>query len=111
LKGARVLVLGVAYKPDLGDVRESPSLRVMAALGRRGVKLSFHDPFVAQVTVGGKRMARTELTARTVAGADVVALLTRHSAYDLDWLARTATLVFDVRNAFGPYDYPNVVSL
>jgi UDP-N-acetyl-D-glucosamine dehydrogenase len=56
-------------------------------------------------------MARTELTARTVASADVVALLTPHSAYDLDWLARTATLVFDARNAFGPYNYPNVVSL
>ena len=111
LKGARVLVLGIAYKPDVGDVRESPSLRVMSTLVRRGVHLSFHDPFVDAVTVGGKRMARTELTARTVASADVVALLTPHSAYDLDWLARTATLVFDARNAFGPYDYPNVVSL
>ena len=55
LKGARVLVLGVAYKPDVGDVRESPSLRVMAALARHGVKLSFHDPFVDAVEVDGRR--------------------------------------------------------
>jgi UDP-N-acetyl-D-glucosamine dehydrogenase len=111
LKGARVLVLGVAYKPDVGDVRESPSLRVMTALARRGVKLAFHDPFVETITVGGRRLVRTALTVRAVAGADLVVLLTPHSTYDLDWLARTAALVFDARNAFGPYDYPNVVSL
>jgi UDP-N-acetyl-D-glucosamine dehydrogenase len=111
LKGRRVLVFGVAYKPDVGDIRESPSLRVMSVLRRRGVKLAFHDPFVEAVTVGGRRLTRTELTARAIAGADLVALLTPHSAYDLDWLARTAALVFDARNAFGPYDYPNVISL
>jgi UDP-N-acetyl-D-glucosamine dehydrogenase len=111
LKGARVLVLGVAYKPDVGDIRESPSLRVMAVLGRRGVKLRFHDPFVDAVTVNGRRMARTELTAGAVSGADVVALLTPHSSYDLDWLARTAGLVFDARNAFSPGHHPTVVRL
>jgi UDP-N-acetyl-D-glucosamine dehydrogenase len=111
LKGARVLVLGVAYKPDVGDIRESPSLRVMSILQRRGVKLTFHDPFVEVVAVGGRRLARTELTPRAVAGADLVALLTPHSTYDLEWLARTAKLVFDARNAFGPHGYPNVVSL
>jgi UDP-N-acetyl-D-glucosamine dehydrogenase len=111
LKGARVLVLGVAYKPDVGDVRESPSLAVMAALARRGVRLSFHDPLVDAVTVDGRRMARSELTARAVGGADLVALLTPHSTYDLDWLARTSTLLFDARNAFGPGDRPNLVRL
>jgi UDP-N-acetyl-D-glucosamine dehydrogenase len=111
LKGARVLVLGVAYKPEVGDVRESPSLRVMSALARRGAKVTFHDPFVEAVTVDGKRLSRSELTARAVAGADLVALLTPHSAYDLDWLARVATLVFDARNAFGPGRRPNVVTL
>jgi UDP-N-acetyl-D-glucosamine dehydrogenase len=111
LKGARVLVLGVAYKPDVGDVRESPSLGVMAALARRGARLSFHDPLVEAVTVDGRRMARTELTARAVAGADLVALLTPHRAYDLEWLARTSTLLFDARNAFGPGDRPNLVRL
>ncbi|HSK36541.1 MAG TPA: nucleotide sugar dehydrogenase [Actinomycetota bacterium] len=99
LKGARVLVLGVAYKPDVGDVRESPSLRVMAALARRGVKLSFHDPFVDAVDLAGRRLARTALTPRAVAGADLVALLTPHSSYDLEWLARSAALLFDARHA------------
>jgi nucleotide sugar dehydrogenase len=111
LKGARVLVLGVAYKPDVGDVRESPSLRVMSALARRGVKLAFHDPFVDAVTVDGRRLARTELTARAVASADLVALLTPHSSYDLEWLAGTAGLLFDARNAYGPGAPPNLVRL
>jgi UDP-N-acetyl-D-glucosamine dehydrogenase len=111
LKGARVLVLGVAYKPDVGDVRESPSLRVMAALARRGARLAFHDPFVEEVLVGGRRLGGRELTARAVARADLVALLTPHSAYDLEWLAATATLIFDARNAFGPGRRPNLVRL
>ena len=111
LKGARILVLGVAYKPDVGDMRESPSLRVMHTLSRRGAKLAFHDPFVDQLTVDGRRLQRTELTARAVARADLVALLTPHSSYDLDWLATTAGLLFDARNAFGPGHRPNLVRL
>jgi UDP-N-acetyl-D-glucosamine dehydrogenase len=111
LKGAKVLVLGVAYKPDVGDVRESPSLRVMSALARRGVKLAFHDPFVEAVTVEGRRLTRTELTARAVAGADLVALLVPHSSYDLAWLASTAGLLFDARNVVGPGGGANVVRL
>jgi UDP-N-acetyl-D-glucosamine dehydrogenase len=111
LKGAKVLVLGVAYKPDVGDVRESPSLRVMSVLARRGVKLAFHDPFVDAVTLDGRRLARTELTAKAVAGADLVALLVPHSSYDLEWLAGTAGLLFDARNAYGPGNPPNLVRL
>jgi UDP-N-acetyl-D-glucosamine dehydrogenase len=111
LKGARVLVLGVTYKPDIGDVRESPSLHVMAALARRGVKLTFHDPFVAEVIIDGRRLTRIELTARAVSGADLIALLTPHSSYDLDWLVRTAQLLFDTRNATGAGEYPNLIRL
>jgi nucleotide sugar dehydrogenase len=111
LKGSRVLVLGVAYKPDVGDVRESPSLRVMAALARRGAKLRYHDPFVDSVEVNGRRLARTELTAAAIGWADIVALLTPHSSYDLDWLADRAGLVFDARNAVSPGPRPGVVRL
>jgi UDP-N-acetyl-D-glucosamine dehydrogenase len=111
LKGARVLVLGVAYKPDVGDMRESPSLGVMAALARRGAKLSFHDPFIDAVELDGRRLARTALTQRAVAGADVVALLTPHSSYDLEWLAGSAALLFDARNAIGPVGGADVVRL
>jgi len=86
-------------------------LRVMSALARHGARIAFHDPFVAAVTIDGKKLARTELTARAVAGADLVALLTPHRSYDLDWLAATAGLLFDARNAFGPEDRPNLIRL
>jgi UDP-N-acetyl-D-glucosamine dehydrogenase len=111
LKGARLLIVGVAYKPDVGDIRESPALRVMAALDRRGARLAFHDPFVPAVTVNGRRLARTELTARAVAQADLVALLTPHGSYDVEWLAATAMLLFDARNRLGPGNRPNVIRL
>jgi UDP-N-acetyl-D-glucosamine dehydrogenase len=83
----------------------------MQALARRGAKLAFHDPFVEAVTVDGRRLARTELTARAVARADVVALLTPHSGYDLDWLVARARLLFDARNAIRAGRSPNHVRL
>jgi UDP-N-acetyl-D-glucosamine dehydrogenase len=101
MKGADVFVLGVAYKADLGDARESPALKVIGHLLRRGAKVSFHDPFVAEVGWNGWHLTRRELTTAAVRGADCVALLTPHAAYDLDWVAEHAKLVFDARNAFG----------
>ena len=111
LKGARILVLGVTYKADVGDMRESPALKVMTRLHRRGARVGFHDPYVESVFVNGSRTQRTELTLRAVAGADCVALLTAHSAYDLQWLGEHAQLIFDGRNAFGSVRTPRVVPL
>jgi UDP-N-acetyl-D-glucosamine dehydrogenase len=111
VKGAQVLVLGVSYKPDVGEVAESPSMRVMAILERRGAKVSFHDPYVNEVVVAGRAQRRVDISHRAVSAADCVALLTPHSSYDLDWIAERAPLVFDARNAFGPARRPNVVKL
>jgi UDP-N-acetyl-D-glucosamine dehydrogenase len=111
VNGAKILLLGVAYKPDVGDVRESPALKVMGHLYKRGAKVSFHDPYVPSVPLNGLAIQRSELTHRTLATKDCVAILTPHSAYDLDWLARHASVIFDARNAFGPDRRPNVVRL
>jgi UDP-N-acetyl-D-glucosamine dehydrogenase len=111
LKGAKILVLGVTYKPDVGDMRESPALKVMTRLHRRGARVSFHDPYVDSVLINGSEAQRTDLSTRAVAGADCVALLTPHSAYDLEWLAEHAALIFDARNAFGSNRMPTVVTL
>ena len=111
VKGASVLVLGVAYKPNVGDIRESPALRVLQVLERRRAKVSFHDPYVDTVTFNGTSLVRTELTARALAAADCVVVLTPHDAYDLGWIAQHATLVFDARNAFGAKHPRNVVRL
>ena len=111
VKQARILVLGVSYKPDVGDVRESPSAKVMTHLYKRGATLAFHDPFVGSVSVNGSLLQRTGLSGHAVEEADCVAVLTPHSCYDFDWLADHASLVFDARNAYGSDRRPNVVRL
>jgi UDP-N-acetyl-D-glucosamine dehydrogenase len=111
VKRARILVLGVAYKSDVGDVRESPALRVMTILYRRGADIVFNDPHAPEVQVNGMHLTSTDLTQRELAKADCVALLTPHHAYDLDWIAGHAPLIFDARNAYGPDRRPNVVRL
>jgi UDP-N-acetyl-D-glucosamine dehydrogenase len=111
LKGAGVLVLGVSYKADVGDVRESPALRVMGILARRGAKVSFHDPYLEVVHAADVRYQRSELTRQALASADCVAVLTPHGAYDLDWIAEQAPLVFDARNAYEDRRLGNVVRL
>lgn len=83
----------------------------MARLIRRGAKVSFHDPHIEEIDVGGTIMQRVELSKRSLASSDCVALLTPHSAYDLDWIAEHAPIVFDARNAYGPASLPNVVRL
>jgi UDP-N-acetyl-D-glucosamine dehydrogenase len=111
VKDASILVLGVAYKPDVGDVRESPSVRIIQLLHKRGARMTFHDPYVDEVAVNGASLRRTELTNLAISRADLVAVLTPHSAYDLEWVAEHAKLVFDARNAFGPLRRSTVVTL
>ena len=111
VRGASVLALGVTYKPDVGDVRESAAVHVIAQLLRRGADVSFHDPFVDVVDEDGVTLKGVPLTQAAVAGADIVVLLTPHTAFDLSWLAENATLVFDARNAMGARGRPNVVTL
>jgi len=110
-KNATVLVLGVSYKPDVGDIRESPVVKTMSYLDRRGAKVCFHDPYVAGVTVNGAYQRRVELTRRTVESADCIALLTPHRVYDFEWIAEHSSLVFDARNAYREMQPATVVKL
>jgi len=111
VKGAKVFVLGAAYKADVGDLRESPSIRIMQQLHKRGAKVSFHDPWVENIQLNGSNVRRSALTTEAVARADLVAVLTPHSVYDLEWVAEHARLVFDARNAVQGPKRPNVVKL
>lgn len=111
VKGSAILILGVAYKADVGDVRESPALGVISALHRRGARVSFHDPHVPEVPLNGSSLTRTDLSRGHVAAADCVVLLTPHRAYDLGWIADHARLVFDARNAYAGDRRDNLVRL
>ncbi|MFO7591444.1 MAG: nucleotide sugar dehydrogenase [Acidimicrobiia bacterium] len=96
IKGSTIVVLGLAYKPDTGDVRESPSTPIIAELGRLGADVIAVDPHVdpslAQVSV-----PLSDLTAEILEDADLVLVLTNHSTFDLDLVARHARRVFDTR--------------
>ena len=111
VKDAKIFALGIAYKPDVGDIRESPSVKIVNLLHKRGALLAFHDPYVGEISLNGGTLRRTELTNVAIARADLVALLTPHSAYDLEWIADHAKMVFDARNAFGLSTPRNVVRL
>lgn len=111
LRGAGVLALGVTYKPDVGDIRESAAIQVLRRLHLKGATVSFHDPFIASLNLDGTRIERTELDEMAVAAADCVAVLTPHASYDIEWVVRHAGMVFDARNAARDCRAPHVVVL
>jgi UDP-N-acetyl-D-glucosamine dehydrogenase len=99
VRGARVLVLGVAYKPNVADTRDSPALEIVAMLTAKGAQVAYHDPHVPTLTVNGTRHAA--VAAVRPADYDVVLILTAHDGYDWAAIAREARLVVDTRNATG----------
>src|SRR5216110_1617330 len=98
-RGSKVLVVGVAYKKDIDDIRESPALDVIRLLQRRGAAVSYHDPHVRKLRDEAIDLASTPLTAETLAAADCVVIVTDHSDVDYGLVARSARLVVDTRNA------------
>src|SRR4051812_17794244 len=108
VQGSRVLVLGVSYKPGVGDLRESPALKLMALLRAQGAELSYHDPHVPELPEQGLRSEDLEAS---VAAADLVVIVTAHSEVDHDWVAREAALVLDLRGVTRGVDYPTVERL
>lgn len=99
INGSNILVLGVAYKRDVGDVRESPALDVIHLLRQRGGEVSYHDPFIPSVRFDGYSLSSSELTAESLAAADCVVVVTDHGVFDWQWIAGNARLIVDTRNA------------
>lgn len=99
IRGSRILLLGMAYKKDVSDVRESPALEVLELLSRRGARLSYHDPFVPQLVQQGRPLRSVALTEAVLAESDCAVVLTDHSAYDWPWIVNHSNLVVDTRNA------------
>ncbi len=111
LKGSRVLILGVAYKPGVPDVRESPALDVMTLLLRAGAKVAYHDPYVPAVEAGGRRFKSVGLTGAALSRADAVAILTAHPDVDYELVFKRAKLLFDARNALPKRKRPGLYRL
>ncbi len=111
LVGASVLLVGVTYKPDIADVRESAALRVLEEALSRGASVSYHDPVMPSVAVGGSLFESVVLDPRTVASADAVVLLTPHTTIDYDRVVCSARLVIDTHSGLHPREAPNVVNV
>lgn len=107
LKGSRILVLGIAYKKDVDDNRESPAVKIIDILQHKGAQVSYHDPHIPSCS--GMRhypdldMASAPLTSENLQQADLVLLVTDHSALDYALIAKEARLIVDTRNAFKDY--------
>jgi UDP-N-acetyl-D-glucosamine dehydrogenase len=98
LRGSRVLVLGITYKPDVADTRESPPLAVLERLLAEGADAVYHDPFVPEVLVNGRSRASVTIDAAALREADCVVVATDHSSYDWGWIVEQARLIVDTRN-------------
>lgn len=112
VRGSRVLALGIAYKANVGDTRDSPALEIIDGLLDKGALVDYHDPLVSTVTINGVKLDTVAWSDVDLAAYDVVLALTAHASYDWPDIVRRASLVIDTRNATGALGRaPNVIRL
>ncbi|MEZ4515905.1 MAG: nucleotide sugar dehydrogenase [Chloroflexota bacterium] len=111
INGSTVLVLGVAYKRNVGDVRESPALDIIHLLGERGANVVYHDPYVPQVRIEETVLESSELTDEALAAADCVVIVTDHSDFDYARITEKANLIVDTRNAVNGGGQARIIKL
>jgi len=111
LKGSRVLLLGMAYKRDIDDLRESPALKVARLLAERGAELSYHDPYIPKIDVPRLQFESIPLTPANLATQDLVIITTGHTNVDYQQVVENAPLIFDTRNATRGIDSPKIIRL
>ena len=103
MKGSKILLLGVAYKKDVDDLRESPSLKIMQLFVQGGASLDYNDPYFPQLHkmrhYNYEHMKSVQLNPQTLASYDAVVIATDHSSYDYESIVHSAKLVIDTRNA------------
>ncbi len=99
MNGANILILGIAYKRDVSDVRESPAIDIIGLMKRMGAKISYHDPFVPRLNEEGDILHSVPLTKETLKRSDCVVIVTDHSSLDYPFVVEHASIVFDTRNA------------
>jgi UDP-N-acetyl-D-glucosamine dehydrogenase len=95
----RILMLGVTFKRDIADFRDSPALKIMDILRKKGAEVTFHDPHVPVLSINGTVMESVPLTAQSLSEADCVVITVDHTSLDYGWIVRHARKIFDTRNA------------
>jgi UDP-N-acetyl-D-glucosamine dehydrogenase len=113
IKGSKILVLGAAYKKDVDDIRESPSVKIITMLQEKGAEVRYHDPYIQIIRdlrdYPGLEMTGVELTKETLAEADCILLLTNHNCFDLKIILEHGKLIIDTRNAFKGHSSSKII--
>jgi UDP-N-acetyl-D-glucosamine dehydrogenase len=99
INGSKILILGVAYKRDVNDMRESPALDIMGLLSQRGADVAYHDPYVPSFEYLDRNWTSSMLSEKFLQSQDCIVITTDHSSYDWEFIAKNAKLIFDSRNA------------
>ncbi|MCM8814095.1 MAG: nucleotide sugar dehydrogenase [Candidatus Omnitrophica bacterium] len=103
INGAKVFVLGAAYKKDVADARESPALEIIEMFRQKGAKVAYHDPFIPDIRFADGLMRSTAMTAKNLAACDCAVIVTNHSSFDGSLIVKHAPLIVDTRNALKNY--------
>jgi UDP-N-acetyl-D-glucosamine dehydrogenase len=111
INGSRVLGLGLTYKSDVNDTRDSAALEVVRLLMKEGADVSYSDPYLSKVEIAGEILASADLTPQLLTSMDCVVILTGHSVFDYPMIAADSPLVFDCRNSLRNFSGPNILSL
>ena len=111
LKSARVLVLGVAYKNDVADTRESPSLKLVQLLNEKGAIIKYNDPYIPTIPFGKVALKSIELTKENLSWADCTVIATAHTCYDINKIVKASKLAFDCRGVTRGQSGNNIVRL
>ena len=101
LKGSHILVIGAAYKPDVDDIRESPSLDIIGLLRQQGAQVSYHDPYIPRITHEDWILESVPDLVESAKDSDCVVIVTDHSDYDYKSILDKTGLIVDTRNALG----------
>ena len=99
INGSKILFLGITYKPDIKDERESPAIKLIEEVLKKNAFVSYHDPYVTSINVESKSIKSVKLTKRILSSADCVVITTNHSIFDIDFIVKNSNLVVDLRNA------------
>lgn len=111
VNGSKLLILGVAYKKDIDDTRESPAIDVINLLQQKGGKIFYNDPYVPRLNTDSLNLKSTNLTEKLLSETDALIIVTDHSSYDYKWIVQYANLIIDTRNATHGIKSPKIVKL
>jgi UDP-N-acetyl-D-glucosamine dehydrogenase len=111
VKGSNILVMGLAYKKDIGDTRESPALKIIALLENLGANIAYYDPYAKQEIIGTKTYTSVELTPDVIRESDCVLVVTDHTSVDYQMVADNAKLIVDTRNKLKNFAGSHIVQI